>query len=405
MSPAPRVLVISHMYPSRREPTAGIFIHQHVLALREAGADVQVLAPQPWAPGFLAFHPRWRRYGEVFRQGDLPEAPCQRVAYARAPGRAGNALAGPALAAALLPRLAWLRRGFPFDLLHAHTLTPDGLAALAVARALGVPVACTARGSDLHTQPFESRARLAECRAVVRRVDALLTVSEALASVARSLGGPRVRPRVIYNGVDPTRFRPADDRAAARRKMGLPEAGVLALFVGRVEAEKGAAELFEAFRDVAAARADLHLVVVGEGPLLEPARAELARAGLGARLHAPGRLPHEAIAGCMQAADLLLLPSWAEGMPNVVLEAMSTGLPCLVTPAGGVTEAVQDGYNGRVVPLRDARALASALADLAGSAAARRELGEAALRTARTRFSWTANAAAHLALYGEMLAP
>jgi len=397
-----RVVVISHGYPSSVDPTAGIFIHQHVAALRRAGAEVQVLSPVPWAPGPLRAHARWGRYAALAEAAPLPDGPFERPAYLHAPTALGNAAAGFALAARLLPLLRARRRSFPFDVLHAHTLTPDGLAAWLCARALNVPVVVSIRGSDLHVVAEHAGARLALTRRVLLGADAVTAVSAELAREARRVAGRDVDVRVVYNGVDTDRFRPCTDRAALRDALGLPRGAVLALFVGRVEPEKGVDELFGAFERAAPGVPDLHLVLVGAGPSLDGGLARLARAGLSQRVHAPGRLAHAQVAAMMQACDLLVLPSWAEGMPNVMLEAMACGLPPIVTPVGGVPEVIVDGANGCLVPPRAPDALAAALSALATSVERRERLGRAALAAILERFSWERNARETLAVYARV---
>jgi glycosyltransferase involved in cell wall biosynthesis len=141
--------------------------------------------------------------------------------------------------------------------------------------------------------------------------------------------------------------------------LGLPENGKILLFVGRLEREKGLNELVAAFRDLASkSRERLALVIVGEGSLEE---------GLARQVNdvqdivlAGPRRPEE-VGRYLAASNVLVLPSWAEGTPNVVLEALAAGRPIVATHVGGIPDVVRHDHTGLLVPPRDVPALASAL--------------------------------------------
>ena len=144
--------------------------------------------------------------------------------------------------------------------------------------------------------------------------------------------------------------------------------------------------------------ASSQLIGVAEAP---PGRV---RAGVEQALHLTGARPHEEVPDWLRAADIHVLPSWQEGMPNVLLEAMATGLPAVVTPVGGVPEVVRDGVNACLVPVKDADSLAAALIRLVGDGDLRARLGAAARDTICEGFSWKRNAQQHLVLYEQVLA-
>jgi teichuronic acid biosynthesis glycosyltransferase TuaC len=174
---------------------------------------------------------------------------------------------------------------------------------------------------------------------------------------------PEARLAVVHNGVDRERFAPRD-RDEARRRLGLPVEGDLLLFVGHLAEHKGARDLIAAAERLAALRPSARVMMVGDGPLAGEARAASARSG--GRLIVAGHVPHAAVAEHLAAADLLCLPSWDEGLPNVVREAHASGRRVVATAVGGIPEAVHAPELGRLVPPRDPDALAAALAETLG---------------------------------------
>ena len=398
-----RLLVLSHMYPSRVHESAGVFIHRHVQALQEAGVDLRVVSPLPWAPRILWYRPEWRQFGETPNKDVWEGVAVNRVRYLQLPTRAFQPWAGVSMSLTLAPFLRRLRRTFPFDLIHSHTVTPDGLAALHLGRMFAVPTVNSARGSDLNEYPHNHPGRMAATRRVLLETDRTLAVSAALASVASELTEGRAQSRVIYNGVDQRVFHPEADTNALRQVLGLPLDRLLLTYVGRCERDKGVEELLLAFTGLATRFPDWMLVCLGEGGYRSDLLNRVRLAGLEDRVHAPGRVDHSTVASVLRASNAFVLPSWSEGMPNGLLEAMACGLPCVATRVGGIPEVLEHGHNGLLTSARDADALESTLEQLLADPVRASGFGQQALQTIRSRFSWASNAQAHLALYHDLL--
>jgi glycosyltransferase involved in cell wall biosynthesis len=157
------------------------------------------------------------------------------------------------------------------------------------------------------------------------------------------------------------------------------------LFVGWLDREKGITELLHACRELAAQRQfTLHLA--GEGNLSAEARAFVAAHGLGERVQFCGWLGEPGLREQYARADIFVLPSWSEGLPNAMIEAMAAGLAVVATEVGNIPDTLQNETSALLVPPRDAAALRAALQRLIDDAALRRELGLAAHRIAATQF-------------------
>jgi glycosyltransferase involved in cell wall biosynthesis len=185
-------------------------------------------------------------------------------------------------------------------------------------------------------------------------------VSEDLRGIALSQHG--LEPNsitTIPNGCDTSIFHPGS-REEARAAVNVASDARLLLYVGRLVAAKGLRELFAAWRTLAEKDAGLHLAFVGDGALMEELRTGATQSGMGERVHLPGIADAARVATWMRAANVFCLPSYTEGYPNVLVEALACGRPVVTTPVGGVVEIV-DATNGLLVAPRDVPGLAAAL--------------------------------------------
>lgn len=288
-----------------------------------------------------------------------------------------------------------LMRRERFDLVHVHTPIAAMVGRVA-ARLAGVPrVVYTAHGFYFHER-MPARKRWAHVwleRLLGRLTDLLFTVSgeDARTAVAEGIM-PAGRVQFVANGVDIPRFRdvaPADV-ARWRARLGIPDAWPVIGFVGRLVEEKGIRELLEAFGQLLATRPDLALVIVGSTLAgdRDDFGQELARRledpVLKARVFFTGFT--EEIAPLMALMDVFVLPSYREGMPLSILEAMAAGRAVVATDIRGCREEVVDGETGYLVPVGDAGRLAGRLEALLADGELRRRMGEAGLARVERSF-------------------
>ncbi len=277
------------------------------------------------------------------------------------------------------------------DLVHAHTLFfHSSLVAAAAARWYGVPLLLTAHLGSLAALPQPQRlaATLYErtfgtcLLSSARRV---IAVSEDVGTHLRRLRVPSSRISVIPNGVDTERFHPA-----LRPQGNRP----VIVSVGRLIANKGQHVLLEAAARVRAQGYDFELRLIGDGPSRQVLAAQAERLGLGDCVQFLGE--QSRVEDALRDADIFARASFTEGMSLAVLEAMATGLACVVTDVSGSRELIRDGRDGVIVPPGDVEALASALSELILDGQRRTRLGDAA-RSRAEAFGWDAVADATFA--------
>lgn len=287
-------------------------------------------------------------------------------------------------------RLFRLFRRERFDLLHAHTPVAALIGRMA-ARLAGVPmVVYTAHGFYFHDAmpAWKYRLFVEIERLGAWFTDLLFTQSseDAQTAINEKLLPPE-RVLAIGNGVDPTRFDPAVRRScdAVRAELGLPVGAPVIGMVGRLVGEKGVREFLAAAETIAADFPEVHFLLVGErleSDHADPVDEALAHAKstLGTKLALPGM--RKDIPDLMGAMDIFCLPSYREGMPRTIIEAMMSGLPVVATDIRGSREEVVANETGLLVPARDAAALAEAFARLLQAPAEARAMGEAGRRRA-----------------------
>ncbi len=346
-----RIALVTPMLPVPHDQTRGRYIHETALALSDM-ARVRVFFSQLRYPRLPWLAPRSFLDGVVGSDYRLSGIDVDAFAYPAIPGvtRAINGLVESRI---LLPRL----RAFAPELVLAYWVYPDGHAALRVARALDVPCVVGALGSDIHVRSGLSSLLT---RRTIRSVDALVTVSEAMRRTAIDEFGARPADvHTIVNGFNTSVFHPRS-RAVMRSELAIAQDSKVIVYVGRFVAAKGMHELIAAFRQLSASDPRVRLVLVGDGVMREELVA-LARAAGGAdRVLMTGGLEPDAVARWICAADVLTLPSWSEGYPNVVVEAIACGRPVVATDVGGTREII-DASNGILIPPRDPVVLANAL--------------------------------------------
>ncbi|HEX8225210.1 MAG TPA: glycosyltransferase [Allosphingosinicella sp.] len=369
-----RVLTLSTLYPDSGRPSFGLFVERQTLGLAaRPGVEVEVVAPVGLPLWPLSLHPHYRARTRLPARESRNGLPVHRLRFRVWPGL-GGAGAARSLAGAALE----LARGLRCDVIDSEFFWPDGVAAMHVAAALGLPFSIKARGSDVHY--WGRRPGIAaQIVEAAGRAGGLLAVSAALKRDMAAMGMPEERIRVHHTGIDLGRFRPLD-RIKAKRRLGVD--GPLIVSPGNLVPLKGHRLAVEAL----ARLPDATLLIAGEGPERRALEALIAARGLGGRARLLGSVPPASMPELLAAADLMLLPSEREGLANVWIEALACGTPILIADVGGAREVLDRPEAGRLVERVPASIAAAALEMLAAPP------DPASVRKSAERFSWERNA-------------
>ena len=386
-----RLLTFSTLFPNQERPNFGVFVENRLRHLVGTGeVESTVIAPVGWFPSGSA------RFGVWGQQARVPRREIRHGITVYHPRWLAIPKIGNAIAPVMLFWSAWraarrlIAAGQQFDLIDAHYLFPDGVAAVWLGRALGKPVVVTVRGSDVTEFPDHAIPRRYIMGAIAG-ADALISVSAGLRDRLIELGAPADKVTVLRNGIDTELFRPPD-RIAARAALGLTRPTLISVG-GLIPRKRNAMTV-----DAMLALPGVDLLLVGEGPERVALEAQIVRLGLGDRVRLLGGQPHHALARFYGAADAMVLASSREGWANVLLESMACGTPVVASRIPGNPEVVREAAAGVIVEENTPAGIAAGVRALLAAPPAR-----AATRAYAERFGWAETSAGQLALFRRVL--
>jgi teichuronic acid biosynthesis glycosyltransferase TuaC len=387
-----RLLTFSTLFPHAARPNHGIFVEnrlRHLLASEQATSVV--VAPVPWFPS------RSDRFGDWALNARAPTAELRHGIAIRHPRypvipKLGMAAAPWLLYRAMVPQVArLLAEGHRFDVIDAHYVYPDGVAATWLGRRFGLPVVITARGTDVNLIPLHRIPRRL-IQGAIRDASALVAVSAALKQALVELGAPDEKVTVLRNGVETGLFCPPPDRVAARSALRLT--GPTLISVGSLIERKGHHRTIEAMRQLPG----FELIIAGEGPERERLAAMIREYGLQGRVRLLGPRPHRALPMLYGAADASVLASSREGWANVLLESVACGTPVVAANIWGNPEVVRAPEAGVIYEPNTPDGIAAGVRRLFAALPDR-----AATREYAEPFSWDDTTAGQLALFRRVI--
>lgn len=379
------VLTLTPFYPSENDDANGCFVAEPIEALARAGAAGTVLALQPF----------YRRKLRAAKSN----LPAEWLQYFSFPGGFGLPSAGAFVFARIVSRVRELHTTKPIDLIHAHGPLPCGHAAMLLKSELKLPYVVSVHGLDAFSAEQVGGRAGQWCRRLAQQVyrssRRVICISERVREQVLQGTAGGCRTSVVYNGVDPELFSPAEN---------LPAARPVVLSVGNLIPIKGHEVLIRAVASLASEFPALNLEIVGDGPERPRLLALSRQLRLGERVRFLGRLGRKQVADRMRQCTVFALPSRYEGLGCVYLEAMSSGKATVGCRGQGIAEVIRHGSNGFLVGSDNERELALALGMLLHDENLRGNLGRAARDTVLDRFTLDVQAEALARIYRESAA-
>lgn len=293
--------------------------------------------------------------------------------------------------------LAAALRNARTDVLCCHGYKANLVGRMA-ARRLEIPALAVSRGwtgENLRVRLYESIDRFH-----LRWMDHVVCVSHGQSARVRQAGVPQERVSVIHNAIRVERFlRPQPSRRAELERLFARPPATIVGSAGRLSPEKGFAVLVEA-AGLTAASANVGFVHFGDGVQREQLQARIHTLGLADRFVLAGF--RDDLDALLPFFDVLVLPSYTEGLPNVVLEACAAQVPVVATAVGGTPEIVEHGFNGLLVPPGDSPALAAAVGELLGAEERCRDMGKRGRDKVTELFTFAAQARKYEQLLGAL---
>ncbi|MCD6063094.1 MAG: glycosyl transferase family [Flavipsychrobacter sp.] len=383
----------------------GVFIHQQVKALQELGAECHVMLLHNWYPkfGLHKYHPHWQNgfeqcqsYFDEYEGVHVHHVP---VAL-RMPDRLFKNDFYRQAAQAVVKYVKRSKQLEGADWLYAHFLTDYAYIGALAVKELKIKLAAIARGDDVHAWPEQQPQLVHHLKHVFANAHVLLANSGRLASDAQKwMDAVAIREvRTVYNGISHDKFVPVQSETEKKiclERFGLAPAYKYMICVATPVALKGWKELLTAVKNMGEQLANWKLLMVAprrSAPDALDLEALSREAGVGDKTIYMGQLDPTELAKLYHASDLFVLPSYNEGMANSLLEAMASGLACVVTDVGGHAEVIENGKDGILVAPRNVAELENALGTACNNPALLQQYGVNARKRALEFGTYAENA-------------
>ena len=291
----------------------------------------------------------------------------------------------------------------PFDILQAYFLPQAGFVAAYAGKYLGVPSVVSARGNDLERAVFDP-ARAAHIFYALQHASAVTTNTTEMVKKAQALI-PGLEVVLIPNSVDTERFRPLPKNEVLAEAFGLGKLPVIG-FVGELREKKGIHTLLDAYTHLNK-KLPANLLIIGDVRSGGDKQFfdEYLTTNPNFRITVTGFISPTDLPQYYALLEMLVMPSLRDGLPNALLEGMACGKAVIATPVGGIADVIQDGKNGKLVPVRDVETLATVLNEMLADETMRMRLGSTGRETVINHFSSEKELDGNLALYQRLLKP
>lgn len=352
-----KILFYSYAYPNPLNPGLGTF-NRAMIAGLSAEHEVRVVSPVPFVDAWDATLKRKLPRGLNDPQfSAVPNVPAEYITSYYTP-KILRSQYGRWMWWSVGRRLHQTMKSFQPDVVLSYWAHPDGEVAVRMAHRHGVPAVVMAGGSDVLVLGRNGK-RQQKILNVMHNADAVVTVSEDIASTLSRDGVDLRKLHVVRRGVDRSLFSPGE-KLVARRGLAVPENATVLVAVGRLVPVKGHCHLLQACRLLAARRVSFRCYLIGDGPLKGDLQRQITQLGLDGVVELKGNQTQNQLAEWYRAADMTVLPSLSEGVPNVLMESIACGTPFVASDVGGIQE-IADSRHDRLVPAASPVALADAI--------------------------------------------
>lgn len=394
-----KILVISHMYPSRKKGVYGIFVHKHIKALINQGCEVKVISPVPYVPFPLRYiKQKWRDYDDIPKKDIIEGVEVYYPRYIDFPKSFMFAYSGYFMYLGINNIIKKIYKDWKFDIIHSHVGLPDGFAGMLVNKHYKLPNIVTIHGQDFqHTIHKNERCKKNLYKAL-EKSNKVITVSNKLKNIVDSENFSD-RVVVINNGID---LKDCTNLSLGLgHSYGVDENTVLS--ASNLIKTKGIDLNIKAISLLITKYPNIKYLIIGDGPEKEKLKSLVDELGLKDNVFFLGKLPHEEVMKYMSIVNIFCLPSWEEGFGVVYIEAMAHGKPTIGVKGEGIEDVIVSGENGFLVNPHDEKDIADTIDYLLSNPDKRSEIGQKGKDTVINKFTWGQNANKTITVYREQL--
>lgn len=358
----PALVILTNLYPLPWEPNRATFNKQQ-FELLKSDFELSILIPIPFS--------EWFKRLKMIKQTDN----IRYVPYFYLPKIGRRFYSVFMFLSILIHSGLWLKKR-KADSIMASWAFPEAVAASWLSRVYKTKFFFKVHGSDINLHG-KVAARAKQILSAGKNAQGILSVSRALANELTGIGVNPEKIQVIYNGVNHEKF---------GQSYPVTYKSPYILFIGNLKHDKGVMELIEGFNKVKNQYPDLHLIFAGSG-VMQNAITEFANTqNISDRVTLLGNINHDELPAWLSNASALCLPSYNEGVPNVVLESMAAGTPVLATNVGGIPEILNEEVCGKLIIPKNSNAVAKGLNELLDQSWSREKIKQHALQ-----FTWQKN--------------
>jgi glycosyltransferase involved in cell wall biosynthesis len=369
------VLMVTSSYPRHPGDPVAPSVDRVARGIAARGHSVDVVLP---------YHPLLqRRTDDAVRFFDYDYAPTEALSL-WGYGQEAPVWLFPLAALALRRELDARILARRYDVVHAHSLYPDGVLAEGVVSAHGIGFVLTVHEDDRAVRPHASWWKAGLWRGALDHAQIVITDGDDLRGRLLRLGAAAARTHTLPDGIDVHVFSPDRPHEGARERLGVTASSFLVLASGRLDEASG----FEPLLEAAAKTGGIEVAVVGDGP--QRAALEAKAKELGVRARFPGGQDGELLATAYAAADVIVVPARGARPGRRTLEALASGRPVVAVDHPEIRKLVEPERNGLLVPADDPAALIAALRRLVRESETATRLAQQARRDAVDRWSWEA---------------
>ena len=355
-----KILVFTTLFPNHIQPNSALFVMQRMRHFAKLpGCEIKVVAPVPYYPPGLSGS-KLAPFRQIKKYEIIEGIAIYHPRFFLAP-KLSMPFHGLSLFVASVILIRRIHKDFPFGLIDAHYIYPDGFAAVLLGAVLRKPVVLSARGSDIN-QFSGFRTIRTMLRFALKKAQRIISVCQALKQEMEKLGCDSGKIKVIPNGVDVSKFNILDKKKC-RNLLEIPLQARVILSVGSLILRKGFDVLIRAMSIVHERRQDVILYILGDGAMKNALEALVKEKGLTGQINLVGEKPNEELGLWYNAADVFCLASSREGWANVIMEALACGCPVVATNVYGAPEIITSPKVGRLVE-QSPKALAEGILDV-----------------------------------------
>ena len=391
-----QILVISHMFPNKKDAITGIFVKEPVKELLNKGHEVIVIAPIPYAPNIG----KWKKYNNIPLKDTLDGIKVYYPRYFFIPKGHLLHLSGLLMFLGIKKLVYKLNAEKSFDLIHSHTILPASSCALFLKKKLKKPVVSTIHGADLYQSILKNKKCEKTILKTINKCDKTILVSSKLNDILKKYSNVNFQNiEIIHNGIGLEKFNVTVDQSLKNKYKNKR----LITSVGFLIKRKCQEDVIKALPEIIKKHENAFLLIIGKGPMLEYLKELTNKLSLNNHVEFLGQIDNSLMLQYLQLSQVFALPSYDEAFGIVYIEAMVYGIPIIACEGQGISDVITHNVNGYLVKEKNSEEIAMVVNDLLSNENKRSLVGSMAKKLILENYSWDKKVDEYINVYNSVL--